>query len=63
MKGDYTMTRERFITIHTNRGYEVETLGKIVIIRKGNYSAYWFFNADGTPDETQEPYWTLSKES
>lgn len=55
------MTKDRFITIHTRRGYEVEDLGRIVIIRMNKYSAMWFFTADGKVDETEKPFWTVSR--
>ena len=55
------MTKDRFIAIHTHRGYKVEDLGKIVILSMGNYTAMWFFNADGTLNENEKPTWTVSK--
>lgn len=55
------MNKDRFVAAMTRRGYEVETLGKMVICRSGNYTAIHFFNADGSPDETQKPYWTMKR--
>ena len=55
------MTREKFIRIHRNRGYQVEELGKIVIISLDNYRAIWFFNADGTLDESNPPQWSIHR--
>lgn len=54
------MTKSRFITIHTKRGYTIKDMGKVVRISMDNYSALWFFNADGTIDESHKPMWTLS---
>lgn len=61
------MTKDKFITIQTKRGYQVEDLGKIVTLTAphkggGTYKAIWFFNTDGTPDEAQEPYWTIERQ-
>lgn len=53
------MTKARFIEIQQKRGYKVETLGNIVILRNGNYTAYHFFNADGSVDKTNPAYWTV----
>ena len=55
------MTKGRFISLMTKRGYSVEDLGKMVICSANNYRSYWFFNADGTQDTTNKPYWTISK--
>ena len=55
------MTRERFIRIQAKRGYQIEELGKVVILRMRNYTAMWFFNEDGTLDEDNPPYWNLER--
>ena len=53
------MTKEKFIKAMTKRGYEIEELGNVVILRDGNYSAMWFFNADGTIDKDNKPIWSI----
>ena len=53
------MTKEKLIRVQLRRGYKVEDLGKVVIFRMGNYSATWFFNSDGTQDESNPPTWRL----
>lgn len=53
------MTKERFIKVQTSRGYAVEVWGNAVIIRDGNYSATWFFKADGSLDEDNKPIWSI----
>lgn len=55
------MTREKVIRIHRNRGYQVEELGKMVIISHKNYTAIWFFNADGSVDENNPPTWNVER--
>ena len=55
------MTKEKFIHIHRNRGYQVEELGKMVIISLDNYRAIWFFNVDGTPDKDNPPQWSIHR--
>lgn len=59
------MTREKFVRIQKSRGYKVEELGKMVILRmndsRSNYTAIWFFNADGSVDETNPPTWRVSR--
>ena len=55
------MTREKFIRIQKSRGYQVEELGKMVIISLDNYRATWFFNADGLVDENNPPIWHLDR--
>ena len=55
------MTREKFIRIHRNRGYQVEELSKMVIISLDNYRATWFFNTDGSVDENNPPIWHLDR--
>lgn len=55
------MTREKFIRIQKIRGYQVEELGRMVIITKDNYSATWFFTPEGTIDETMPPVWKLDR--
>ena len=57
------MTKDRFIAIHTRRGYEVQNLGKMVILRMDNYTAIWFFNSDGSPDKSQKPIWKITRQS
>lgn len=55
------MTKSRFIRIQTARGYKVEDLGKMVVLSLDNYRAYWFFKADGTPDEDNPPFWKIDR--
>jgi hypothetical protein len=55
------MTREKSIRIHRNRGYQIEELGKMVIISLDNYRATWFFNTDGSVDESNPPIWRLNR--
>ena len=55
------MTKERFVKIHVARGYEVEELGNVVILRQGKYTAMWFFKEDGSLDEDNKPSWSLAK--
>lgn len=55
------MTKDKFIRIHKNRGYQVEELGNMVIISIDNYRAIWFFNADGTQDTAKDPIWKLER--
>lgn len=59
------MTREKFIRIHKARGYEIEELDKMIIIHmndaRSRYSAVWFFNADGSVDESQPPTWSVKR--
>ena len=55
------MTKTRFIAIQTKRGYKIQDFGKMVILRDGKYTAIWFFNADGTLDETQKPNWKMER--
>lgn len=55
------MTKEKFIRIQKSRGYQVEELGKMVIISFDNYRATWFFNADGSVDESNPPIWHLDR--
>lgn len=55
------MTKERFISAMTRRGYKIEQLGRIVILRANGYRAYHFFNEDGTRDESQPPYWKVDR--
>lgn len=55
------MTKEKFIRIQTARGYEVEDLGKMVVLHLDNYRAIHFFNEDGTRDESQAPFWKVDR--
>ena len=58
------MTREKFIRIHRNRGYQVEELGKMVTLSLDNYRAIWFFTStapDAVPDEDNPPTWHLDR--
>ena len=54
------MTREKFVTIQTNRGYSVTEFGKVVVIEKDDYKAIWFFNPDGSVDEKHPPMWRVA---
>lgn len=51
------MNKTRFVEVHIRRGYEVEVLGNLVILRHENYTAIWCFNADGTLNEKYPPEW------
>ena len=42
------MAKERFIKVMEGRGYAVEVMGNVVVLHDGDYSAIWFFNADGS---------------
>ena len=53
--------KEKLIRIQTQRGYQVEDLGKVVIFRVSGYHAMWFFNADGSVDETHPATWSLER--
>ena len=55
------MTKEIFIHIHHNRGFQVEDLGKIVIISLEDYRAVWFFNPDGSIDKNHPPIWHIDR--
>lgn len=55
------MTKDKFIRIHKNRGYQIKEFGNMVIISMDNYRAIWFFNADGTRDTTKNPIWKVEK--
>jgi hypothetical protein len=55
------MTKDRFIAIQKKRGYQVEVLGKMVILIHNDYRAFWFFNEDGTLDRTITPTWTVTR--
>ena len=55
------MTKTKFIRIQTARGYRVEDHGKMVVLSLNNYRAYWFFNADGTTDEGNPPFWKVDR--
>lgn len=53
------MAKERFIKVMEGRGYAVEVLGNVVVLHDGDYSAMWFFNADGSLDEDNKPIWSI----
>lgn len=53
------MAKERFIKVMEGRGYAVEVMGNVVVLRDGDYSAMWFFNADGSLDEDNKPIWSI----
>lgn len=60
------MTKSHFVEVQTRRGYEVEDLGRLVILRHtmegvGNYRAFWFFNEDGSLDESNPPTWWIER--
>jgi len=59
------MTREKFCAIQARRGYRVENLGLMTFLTAPmengkTYTAIWFWNPDGTPNEAERPYWTIS---
>lgn len=53
--------RERFIKVQVARGYEVKELKNVVILNHGNYTATWFFKADGSLDKNNKPSWSTRK--
>lgn len=53
------MAKERFIKVMEGRGYAVEVMGNVVVLRDGDYSAMWFFKADGSLDEDNKPIWSI----
>lgn len=53
------MTKERFTKAMKARGYAVEVMGNVVVLHDGDYSAMWFFNADGSLDEDNKPIWSI----
>lgn len=53
------MAKERFIKAMEGRGYAVEVMGNVVVLHDGDYSAMWFFNADGSLDEDNRPIWSI----
>ena len=53
--------REKFVAVMRRRGYTVRELGRMVILTMDNYTAIHFFNPDGTRDETQPAYWSMSR--
>lgn len=55
--------REKFVAVMTRRGYKVSEMGKMVILTMDNYTAVHFFNADGSRDENQKPYWKVDRPS
>lgn len=59
------MNRDKFIAIQSRRGYKVETLGNIVILRHVKngmeYTAMWFYNADGTYNDKYKPTWIVRR--
>ena len=55
------MNREKFCSAMRKRGYEVTNLGLITFVADGNYTAMWFFNPDGTRDETKPAMWHLDR--
>lgn len=58
------ITRDRFCAVQARRGYEVENLGLITVLRhssdRGDYVAMWFWYEDGTLNEAERPYWNLT---
>lgn len=55
------LTKEKFIRIHRQRGYQIRELGRMVIITRDDYRAIWFFKPDGTFDESCPPQWHLDR--
>ena len=53
--------REKFVAVMARRGYQIKEMGRMVILSMDNYTAIHFFNPDGTRDESQSPYWKLSR--
>ena len=55
------ITRDRFCAVQARCGYQVQNLGTTVFLRHStnhsNYVAVWYWNEDGTLDETREPKW------
>ena len=44
------MTKEKFIKAHIKRGYTVEDLGRMVILRLDNFTAIHHFTENGEYD-------------
>ena len=53
------MTKDKFIRVQESRGYAVEVMGNVVVLHDGDYSAMWFFNADGSLDKDNKPIWSI----
>ena len=53
------MAKERFIKVMEGRGYAVEVMGNVVVLHDGDYSAIWFFKADGSLDKDNKPIWSI----
>jgi hypothetical protein len=60
-----TITRERFCAIHSRRGYTVENIGLVTFLSyeddKEEYTAMWFWNADGTLNTEMKPSWNIRR--
>jgi hypothetical protein len=58
--------REKFCRVMERRGYTVTSLGLITFLDAetedgGHYSAMWFFNPDGTRNESQRATWKVTR--
>ena len=58
--------REKFSRAMERRGYAVSHLGLITFLDSdmengGHYTAMWFFNADGTRNESMPATWNITK--
>ena len=54
--------RDRFEAAMVRRGYEVEHLGLITVLRHGDYTAFHFFKADGSLNRDERPFWTITRQ-
>ena len=59
------MTRSRFCEIQARRGYTVTNIGLITVLdyedAESTYTAMWFFNADGTLNREEKPFWKVTR--
>ena len=53
--------RDRFEAAMVRRGYEVERLGLITVLRHDTYTAFHFFKADGSLNRDERPFWTVAR--
>ena len=59
------MTRSRFCEIQARRGYTVTNIGLITVLdyedAESTYTAMWLFNADGTLNREEKPFWKVTR--
>ena len=59
------INRSQFCEAQARRGYEVENLGLVTILRHIDhhgmlYTALWFWNEDGSLNQHMEPTWSVT---